>query len=199
MNPLLSRATPAVVKPKTEKPVDLRDFPASFWTITPPQPKPAPRRRTAREDLQRKAEALNLVLATEPVATHEEPAELVSTANMRGASRQAVMAKASGTKSQRALGARIARKFNQYRPLDAGNAFAVVHLCRIAPRELDSDNLEGAFKGTRDGIATGLGLNDRSPRVRYVVSQEQGEPRQHCVRAELFISTSHQGEADGNV
>ena len=47
------------------------------------------------------------------------------------------------------------------------------------------------------GIAEGLGIDDASPLVRYLTTQQQGEPRQHCVRAELFISTSevHQGEA----
>lgn len=132
-------------------------------------------------------EALTCALTRPLVATHEEAAELVSTANMRGASRQAVMAKAAGTKSKRAMGERIARAFKDARPLDSGNAFAVVVITRIAPRLLDSDNLEGACKALRDGIATGLGIDDRSSRVRYVTTQEQGAPRYCAVRAELFI------------
>lgn len=51
-----------------------------------------------------------------------------------------------------------------------------VTLTRIAPRELDDDNLAYAFKAVRDGVADALGLkNDRDPRVSWSYSQERGK------------------------
>ncbi len=38
----------------------------------------------------------------------------------------------------------------------------VVTLTRIAPRTLDDDNLRGALKACRDGVADALGIDDRS-------------------------------------
>lgn len=193
---LRSRATPAVRRPAT-------------WIGTPEPVRLAPSPLEELDEavriagllgrgyLQQRYEALRCALTRPCVARHEEPGELVSTANMRGASRQAVMAKAAGTKSKRAMGERIARTFCVKGPPEFVRmelAFSVVVITRIAPRPLDSDNLESACKALRDGIATGLGFDDRSSLVRYVVSQQQGEPRQHLIRAELFIEPT-QGEA----
>lgn len=147
---------------------------------------------TATGYLRERLEALTVALTTPCVARHEEPGELVSWANGRGITRQAMHAKAASTKAKRAMGERIARTFRAHLPLEH-NGFVVVLLTRIAPRPLDSDNLEGACKGVRDGIAAGLGIDDRDPRVRYLTTQERGAPRQQSVRAELFLS-DHQGE-----
>ena len=43
----------------------------------------------------------------------------------------------------------------------------VVLLTRVAPRELDSDNLQGALKHVRDGVADALGVDDRDERVTW--------------------------------
>lgn len=48
----------------------------------------------------------------------------------------------------------------------------VVHITRIAPRALDSDNLVGAAKHVRDGVAALLGINDNSPMVSWYVSHK---------------------------
>lgn len=68
-----------------------------------------------------------------------------------------------------------------------------VTLTRLAPRELDSDNLAGALKAVRDEVAVWLGLpvkksrgsrpvaDDRDPRVTWTVSQRKGEPKQYAV------------------
>lgn len=40
-----------------------------------------------------------------------------------------------------------------------------VTLTRIGPRLLDDDNLRGALKGIRDGVADALGVKDNDPRV----------------------------------
>lgn len=57
-----------------------------------------------------------------------------------------------------------------------------VLLTRIAPRELDGDNLQGAFKALRDGIASRLGVDDRDPRVSWLYDQERGRAREYAVR-----------------
>ena len=138
--------------------------------------------------LRERHEALTCALTQPCVVRWEAPAELVSTANLRGASRQAAMAKAAGVKAKREMGRMFARELKwDMEPGRRSMAFAVVVLTRIAPRPLDSDNLESACKAVRDGIAEGLGIDDRSPLVRYVTNQEQGGVRVHRVRCELFI------------
>lgn len=60
-----------------------------------------------------------------------------------------------------------------------------VKLTRIAPRELDTDNLAGGFKSVRDGIADWLGIKDNDPRVTWLYAQERGKPKQYAVRIEF--------------
>jgi hypothetical protein len=57
----------------------------------------------------------------------------------------------------------------------------VVTLVRIAPRALDDDNLRGALKATRDGVADAFGVNDRDPMVQWVYAQRRGEPKAFAV------------------
>lgn len=57
-----------------------------------------------------------------------------------------------------------------------------VVITRIAPRELDGDNLQGACKGLRDGIAARLGVDDRDGPVTWLYAQERGKPREYGVR-----------------
>lgn len=47
----------------------------------------------------------------------------------------------------------------------------VVTLRRIGPRRLDDDNLAGAFKPVRDGIADALRLDDGSERIAWRYEQ----------------------------
>jgi len=51
----------------------------------------------------------------------------------------------------------------------------VVTLTRIGKRLLDDDNLRGACKSVRDGVADFLGVNDADPRVEWKYDQEKGE------------------------
>ena len=48
-----------------------------------------------------------------------------------------------------------------------------VTLTRVAPRELDDDNLIGGFKSVRDGVADWLGLADNDPRVKWRYAQQR--------------------------
>jgi hypothetical protein len=57
-----------------------------------------------------------------------------------------------------------------------------VQLTRIAPHKLDGDNLQGAFKALRDGIAARLGVDDRDRRVTWLYHQERGKAREYAVR-----------------
>ncbi len=51
----------------------------------------------------------------------------------------------------------------------------VVTLTRIAPSSgLDDDNLRGALKAVRDGIADALQVDDRDPRVTWRYDQQRG-------------------------
>ena len=59
---------------------------------------------------------------------------------------------------------------------------ATISLTRISPRALDDDNLRGALKAVRDGIADRLGINDRDPRVKWEYGQERGRAKQQGVR-----------------
>jgi hypothetical protein len=59
-----------------------------------------------------------------------------------------------------------------------------VYLTRHSPSVLDGDNLQGALKGVRDGIADALGIDDGDPRITWDYAQEKA--KQHAVS--IFIS-----------
>lgn len=51
-----------------------------------------------------------------------------------------------------------------------------VTLTRIAPSNgLDDDNLRGALKSVRDGVADAFGLDDRDPRIEWRYWQVRGK------------------------
>jgi hypothetical protein len=49
----------------------------------------------------------------------------------------------------------------------------VVTLTRVAPRALDGDNLQSAFKGIRDEVAKWIGFADNNPRIRWEYAQRR--------------------------
>lgn len=57
----------------------------------------------------------------------------------------------------------------------------IVTMTRLSPGELDDDNLPGACKGIRDGIADRLGIDDRDKRVQWRYAQEK------CKRGEFGV------------
>jgi hypothetical protein len=59
---------------------------------------------------------------------------------------------------------------------------AEVDMVRIAPGELDDDNLPAALKSVRDEIAKQLGVDDRDKRVRWQCHQERGRRGEYSVR-----------------
>lgn len=66
---------------------------------------------------------------------------------------------------------------------------AVVTLTRLSAGTLDDDNLRGALKGVRDGIADALGVPDNDPRVRWAYAQAKCPRGQAGVRIDLEPST----------
>jgi hypothetical protein len=61
----------------------------------------------------------------------------------------------------------------------------VCTITRIAPRELDDDNLAGGCKSVRDGVADWLGIDDRDPRVQWRYAQAKGKPHEYAARVTL--------------
>lgn len=56
----------------------------------------------------------------------------------------------------------------------------IVTITRVAPRELDDDNLAAGAKSVRDGVADWLGVDDRDPRITWRYAQERGKPREYA-------------------
>ena len=61
----------------------------------------------------------------------------------------------------------------------------VVTLTRLSPRTLDGDNLQGALKAVRDGVADALGVDDRASCVTWRYAQEKAPAKKCGVRVEL--------------
>jgi hypothetical protein len=60
-----------------------------------------------------------------------------------------------------------------------------VTLTRIAPRSLDDDNLRGALKAVRDGVADALGVDDGHASITWQYAQEKGPPKVYAVVVEV--------------
>jgi len=60
-----------------------------------------------------------------------------------------------------------------------------VTLTRLAARRLDSDNLTGALKAVRDGIADALGVDDGDGRLEWRYAQEAAPRGRYGVRVEV--------------
>lgn len=107
----------------------------------------------------------------------------VSEANQR----EAWQAKARRVKDQR--GAMTLALQAHFAPTSrvawALGAQLVVLLTRASPKPLDDDNLRGALKAIRDAIAKWLGVDDRSPLVRWEYGQKRGAVREYAVEVEI--------------
>lgn len=102
------------------------------------------------------------------------PLKIESTANKREHWR----ARAARAASHRAQG--LYAFAGKFAPLPVA-----VTLTRIAPRELDSDNLAISFKSVRDGLADWLGVNDNDKRITWLYAQEKGAPKHYSCRIEV--------------
>lgn len=73
-----------------------------------------------------------------------------------------------------------------------------VALTRVAPRQLDDDNLRGALKGVRDEVAAMLGVDDRDPVVTWQYAQRKGKPKEWAVEVRIEEADTKRQE-DSNV
>ena len=105
------------------------------------------------------------------------PLKIVSVANL-GLNRfaHARLSKAHRTRARSALAA-VA--------MPPGLPLTVV-LTRIAPRDLDTDNLASAFKATRDGVADWLGVDDGSKDLDWQYAQRRGGAGEYMVEIEVI-------------
>ncbi len=58
-----------------------------------------------------------------------------------------------------------------------------VILTRLAPRELDGDNLQASFKAVRDGVADYFSTDDRNPGIEWQYKQEKA--KDYGIRIEI--------------
>jgi len=62
----------------------------------------------------------------------------------------------------------------------------VVKLTRLSRSRLDDDNLRGALKAVRDGVADAFGIQDNDPRLRFEYDQApRGDQLQGSVMVEI--------------
>lgn len=67
----------------------------------------------------------------------------------------------------------------------------IINMTRIAPRQLDDDNLPMSMKWIRDEIADLLipgkarGQADSDPRIKWTYAQEKGKPKEYSVKIEI--------------
>jgi hypothetical protein len=64
----------------------------------------------------------------------------------------------------------------------------VVTLTRIAPRELDGDNLQGGLKSVRDGVADWFMTDDRDPRIRWEYAQRKGGVKEYAAEVRIEVA-----------
>lgn len=107
------------------------------------------------------------------------PIKAVSVANLR----EHWAKRAARTKNHRILAWGLLREADKG-PRLLGACEVV--MTRIAPRNLDDDNLRGALKAVRDGVADWLGVKDNDPRVRWQYAQARGKPNEYAVRVEIL-------------
>jgi hypothetical protein len=106
------------------------------------------------------------------------PLKTVSEANTRGH----WSLKAKRAKKQRSVTALTLKAFYRTPPEPP----LIITITRIAPRDLDDDNLRSALKAVRDGIADWLSCRDNHPLIRWEYGQEKPDaPRAYAVRVDV--------------
>ena len=130
--------------------------------------------------LRQRLEAHQAVFDGPQLATIEHHTHLRSRANGRGTWQM----HAGPTAELRKLGWVFGMKLRAH-VVDQPTWWWAVLITRVAEKNLDPfENLPMSMKPLVDGIASGLGVDDGNPRVRYVAHQERGAP---LVRVELYL------------
>lgn len=137
------------------------------------------------ERLWRMRRALEVVTERREVAQATIDAKLKNPLNgSGGATKAARFAGAARRRAERLVGQRLAYLLTLGR---SHPARSVVVLTRVSPKAFDDDNLAAACKSIRDGMATAWGIDDGSDEVVWLYDAEKGAPRQHRVRASLWV------------
>lgn len=133
-------------------------------------------------ELMSMAEVILSLQGRQPLARWTAEMRMPSLANSRGHWR----AHATLRATQRGLAKELTEQccIARYNALERG---LVVAMVRISPKFLDSDNVTGATKCVRDGIAEALGIDDRDPRVLWLPTQQEKGAKQGC-RAEFYLT-----------
>lgn len=101
------------------------------------------------------------------------PVRLVSEAN----SHTHYWERVARAKAQRQAWAWVSKTISEAGKIDILDALKsgilLVHIVRVEPRRLDSDNLAGCGKHLRDSVAGWLGIDDANPSVKWLVTQEK--------------------------
>jgi len=108
------------------------------------------------------------------IFTITSPIRILSEANLR----EHWAPKAKRAKIQRATVGMLVQQLQKLR--HHPGTFDVL-LIRVAPRELDDDNLARGFKGCRDGVADAIGVDDGSKRFTWRYAQRKGAPKKYSV------------------
>lgn len=64
----------------------------------------------------------------------------------------------------------------------------IVTMVRLSAGKLDDDNLQGAFKAIRDGVADAYGVADNDPRIAWSYGQELCARGKYGIRIELVAA-----------
>ena len=115
------------------------------------------------------------VIGVDPGATHVVCVALPIKVRSEANGRDHWRVKARRAREQRMHSAWLLRKAS--RPPAPPLTIA---LTRIAPRDLDSDNLASGFKAIRDGVADWLGVDDGDKRLTWIYAQRRGAPREYA-------------------
>jgi hypothetical protein len=121
--------------------------------------------------------------------TVEFPLTLPSVANLR----EHWATKAKRVKAQRRVAFFAMNGRINPLAIDQARGRIAVTLTRVAPRKLDSDNLQSAFKAIRDEVAAYFGVDDADPRIEWRYAQARGKA---AVRIEFNVEPSPKFEAD---
>lgn len=92
--------------------------------------------------------------------------------------------KAKRTKAQRSLAALLMALHQPSAPVPP----LTITLTRIAPRDLDSDNLASGFKAVRDGVADWLGVDDGDKRLTWLYGQRRGATKLYAAEVKVEVS-----------
>lgn len=113
----------------------------------------------------------------------ELPIKTISEANRRRNWGKSVFAHLHRHKKQRKA---VRLMMNTHlREVPAGRPLRIT-LVRVGPRRLDDDNLAGAMKHVRDGIADSLEIDDGDEtQAVWAVAQEKGRSGEYSVRVRL--------------